>query len=702
MTGQVLEITKAKKRKRSSICGCRRKRIKQETFVPIKTECCFCHEGENPELGVFFQDKDMSIAVHQYCLFFSAGLPQRGGDEEGFDGFLLKDLYREAVRANKIECKYCSKFGANSGCSVKSCRTLYHYNCGRKDGAQFKFTGAFDSYCTQHRTYQDLETIKTLKMHPICPVCLEDIRVPDHDTILKTPCCKNVFMHRGCIQIQASVSGYFFRCPTCNNEKLFTEEMSRYGIYVPLRDAAWEESNAFAELLEQYNKCDLKKCKCRRGRKYNTQAGKWHVLRCYACGQSGVHVACLGNQYIPGFGYICSDCNKVIRLAKSNLIVQATFQERWIEHKRLLQELRARDDPVLLASPVFGAQIWMKRFKVKPCRVYVEKMSLKDVMEKKNTKQMSIANETEKSEQKKRKRTGGRKRSRKTLYYSKKKRKSAQMVFEDITNTDNVFKKAVCLREATNTIAREKANPTGKGFKITPCNNIVVNASMCKNENKEGIETTLLTPLSDVNQTFDLTPSTSDNSITLANVSGSVTPEFESDNLVLKKKLFSCSEESLENNIKDKPSSLRCKVSTSSQILSASSATKLANTQFSCHCSLGSRGCAPIFGKCQECQLPTMCLGDKIVEVKSKNIMTHLGEDLKDSSKIPLQTGVDAIADFREVKSNNTMIHLGEGLKDSSKILLQTGFDAIADFREENYQWSYYEKRPASAVAEWE
>lgn len=72
-------------------------------------------------------------------------------------------------------------------------------------------------------------------------------------------------------------------------------------------------------------------------------------------------------------------------------------------------------------------------------------------MEKKNAKQMSVANETEKGEQKKRKRTRGRKRSRKTFNCSKKKRRSAQMVFEDITNTDNVFKKAVLLRGATNT-----------------------------------------------------------------------------------------------------------------------------------------------------------------------------------------------------------------------------------------------------------
>ena len=37
--------------------------------------------------------------------FFSAGLPQLGKDEEGFDGFLFKDVLKEANRANKIVWK---------------------------------------------------------------------------------------------------------------------------------------------------------------------------------------------------------------------------------------------------------------------------------------------------------------------------------------------------------------------------------------------------------------------------------------------------------------------------------------------------------------------------------------------------------------------------------------------------------------------
>ena len=49
--------------------------------------------------------------------------------------------------------------------------------------------------------------------------------------------------------------------------------MAKYGIYVPSRDAAWEESDAFSELLEQYNKCDFLNCKCKKGRHYHTLSG---------------------------------------------------------------------------------------------------------------------------------------------------------------------------------------------------------------------------------------------------------------------------------------------------------------------------------------------------------------------------------------------------------------------------------------------
>ena len=42
----------------------------------------------------------------QLCVFslqfFSSGLAQRGEDDEGFDGFLIKDIKKEITRAKRL------------------------------------------------------------------------------------------------------------------------------------------------------------------------------------------------------------------------------------------------------------------------------------------------------------------------------------------------------------------------------------------------------------------------------------------------------------------------------------------------------------------------------------------------------------------------------------------------------------------------
>ena len=39
------------------------------------------------------------------------------------------------------------------------------------------------------------------------------------------------------------------------------------------RDAAWEENNAFQDLLEQYNKCDSVSCQCPFGKSFSQDEG---------------------------------------------------------------------------------------------------------------------------------------------------------------------------------------------------------------------------------------------------------------------------------------------------------------------------------------------------------------------------------------------------------------------------------------------
>ena len=68
--------------------------------------------------------------------------------------------------------------------------------------------------------------------------------------------------HLPCIQKLAINSGYFFKCPMCNNKDEFEAEMKKFGIYVPAQDAAWErEGNIYDGIYERHGTCDAENCK---------------------------------------------------------------------------------------------------------------------------------------------------------------------------------------------------------------------------------------------------------------------------------------------------------------------------------------------------------------------------------------------------------------------------------------------------------
>ena len=50
-----------------------------------------------------------------------------------------------------------------------------------------------------------------------------------------------------------SAGWQFFKCPLCNNKEVFEREMQRFGIYIPLEDAKWEqEPHAYEDLYRRY------------------------------------------------------------------------------------------------------------------------------------------------------------------------------------------------------------------------------------------------------------------------------------------------------------------------------------------------------------------------------------------------------------------------------------------------------------------
>lgn len=61
----------------------------------------------------------------------------------------------------------------------------------------------YSTYCKNHRSRQDLSLLKAPSLKFFCPICLEYFgkKKTEEANTLKTPCCKNVFIHKSCIQV---------------------------------------------------------------------------------------------------------------------------------------------------------------------------------------------------------------------------------------------------------------------------------------------------------------------------------------------------------------------------------------------------------------------------------------------------------------------------------------------------------------------
>ncbi|NXU47767.1 G2E3 ligase, partial [Turnix velox] len=234
-----------------------------------------------------------NLTVHYYCLLMSSGIWQRGEENEGVYGFLLADIKKEVNRAAKLNCNICKRKGASIGCAVPKCKRSYHFPCGVQKECIFQFMEDFRSYCWEHKPVQKFSN-KESRGASHCLICMDLVEQLPGYTVLRSPCCKNAWFHRECLQYQALSAGlFYFRCSACNNKDKFQEEMLRMGIHIPEKDASWElEENAYQDLLQCYQHCDTNRCLCKKGRDYNEPDSKWEIKRCQYCGSRGTHLAC--------------------------------------------------------------------------------------------------------------------------------------------------------------------------------------------------------------------------------------------------------------------------------------------------------------------------------------------------------------------------------------------------------------------------
>lgn len=260
-------------------------------------KCVFCETNFVDELKYGSIHKYEDIIVHYFCLLLSSSMEQNGQDEDGIYGFLPQDIKKEIKRGKKLRCTVCRKSGATLGCTVAKCKTVFHLPCGLSRGSLHQFYGQFKSFCVTHRPRQRIsdDVLKKARLEPAtCVICYDNVILND-DSTMWAPCCKkNAFFHRICVQKLAnSFGGYAFRCPLCNDQQIFTKAMKDFGIFVPDRDASWEqEENAFNELLYRHDRCDAQKCICPHGRKYNKKGVKWCITLCHLCGSQGIHRGC--------------------------------------------------------------------------------------------------------------------------------------------------------------------------------------------------------------------------------------------------------------------------------------------------------------------------------------------------------------------------------------------------------------------------
>ena len=72
------------------------------------------------------------------------------------------------------------------------------------------------------------------------------------------------------------------KCPTCGEKSKFCDEALYQGVYIPEKDAAWENPAEesfynFQQMGQLYAHCDAKPCGCTKGPKFNLAGSRFEV-----------------------------------------------------------------------------------------------------------------------------------------------------------------------------------------------------------------------------------------------------------------------------------------------------------------------------------------------------------------------------------------------------------------------------------------
>ncbi|XP_059612440.1 uncharacterized protein LOC132258907 [Phlebotomus argentipes] len=269
--------------------------------------CSLCKSSEQDDVNYGEFLRKGRVSVHYYCLLLTTIMEQNGEDDEGIRGFLVPDILECAEKFVNKKCTYCRGTGANVACCNKKCFRFFHTVCGAKNNARYIFYNTFQSFCHRHIDLPD--DAEPHNSEEICTICSCSMEQYHPLRSIRTPCCSSGWFHRTCLAQCALSAGYFFRCPLCNDEKVFREFLINRNVFIPDRDASWEMApRAFSE-LERNVSCSAENCRCPTGR--STNASHWKMRICKFCGSCGIHMNCDKN-YVRR-KYTCSDCDQVLQ-----------------------------------------------------------------------------------------------------------------------------------------------------------------------------------------------------------------------------------------------------------------------------------------------------------------------------------------------------------------------------------------------------
>ena len=151
-----------------------------------------------------------------------------------------------------------------------------------------------------------------------CVICYEEVSpdLAEHRTI-RVPCCGRYF-HRPCIQRYAVISGKeHFKCSNCNDKARIIKELERMGVYLPVKDADWEDNiysgfYNYQDMYQQKKTCDVVSCLLA-DRELSEVDTVREIVLCEACGINGSHIKC-SSLSLEDSGFTCADCGGEVEM----------------------------------------------------------------------------------------------------------------------------------------------------------------------------------------------------------------------------------------------------------------------------------------------------------------------------------------------------------------------------------------------------